>query len=425
MPQSIPDRAPAAARLPPAGPLPGPDAVHPLFLVLAIVVGGYALLFMASIVAQVPVRLIDGGGFGQDFDEFWTSAADVLAGRDPYLRPRFVTPPPSLLPFLALMPLPRPQAAAAFLCIDVAALAAGIAALAKFYRLRTPVALALALVCALSPSAVMLLDRGNLDGLVFLFLCLFVTLRADGVAGPLALAAAIGLKLYPAVFLPALVAQRRVKAAVLAAGAVAAAAVLTPSAGLAVLSNQVARAGGMRVDGNLSALAPFWVIDSLLQPGGAAGLAAHPAMLAGVLLYAGALGACLWHDAGLIGRVGRPDARLLLASYAGFCVSMPSLVYLYSGVCLFVPLAALGQEGLSASPARRRDLASALGLTMLPALSFHLTLGAGWPGAFNILPIAGSLLFIVAAVGLRLDLRRRTAADEAATGPAWAGADRR
>ena len=123
----------------------------------------------------------------------------------------------------------------------------------------------------------------------------------------------------------------------------------------------------------------------------------------------GGLSACLWWDAKLVGRVGGPDLRLLLASYAGFCVSMPTLVYLYSGVCLFIPLAALGQPGLSTSPTRRRGFALALGLTMLPVRSLELTLGTGWAGTFNLLPILGTFLLMVEALGLRLDLRRQSA----------------
>lgn len=69
------------------------DPGSPLLLVLAIVGGGYALLFLAAIVQQMPVKLIDQAYLGLDFTDFWAAAGDVLAGRDPYLRPRFVTPP--------------------------------------------------------------------------------------------------------------------------------------------------------------------------------------------------------------------------------------------------------------------------------------------------------------------------------------------
>ena len=146
---------------------------------------------------------------------------------------------------------------------------------------------------------------------------------------------------------------------------------------------------------------------------GTKGIDAHPALLTGALLYAGGLSACLWWDAKLVGRVGGPDLRLLLASYAGFCVSMPTLVCLYSGVRLFIPLAALGPPGLSTSPTRRRGFALALGLTMLPVRSLDLTLGTGWAGTFNLLPILGTFLLMVEALGLRLDLRRQSASSEA------------
>ena len=98
----------------------------------------------------------------------------------------------------------------------------------------------------------------------------------------------------------------------------------------------------------------------------------------------------------------------MLASYAGFCVSMPSLVYLYSGVCLFIPLVALGQQGLSAPPTRLRGFAVALGLSMVPARSFCLTLGTSGSCVLDYLPIFGTSLLMIEAVGLRRDLLRRS-----------------
>ena len=385
-----------------------PEPASPLLLVLAIVGGSYAVLFFAAIVAQAPVRLVDIKYLGLDFTDFWTAANDVLAGRDPYLRSRFVTPPLSWVPFLPFALFARPQAALAFLCVNAASLVVGIAALVRHYRLRSPLVLVVALICALSPSTLMLLDRGNLDGLVFLPLCLFIALRHDRVAGPLALAMATCLKLYPGVYILALVAQRRTTAALIAAAAVLAAIVLLPADDLAFLHSQVVRAGVMRIDENLSGLALFWFFDEMLRGSGTTGISAHPALLAGTLLYVGALSTCLWWDTKLIGRVRHPDLRLMLASYAGFCVSMPSLVYLYSGVCLFIPLVALGQQGLSVSPARLKGFAVALGLSMLPARSLELTIGASWAGLLNLLPVLGSSLLLIQAVGLRIDLRNVT-----------------
>lgn len=388
---------------------PHPAPASPLLLVLTVMGGGYALLFLAAIVAQAPVKLLDTVYLGLDFNDFWTAASDVVAGRDPYLRPRFVTPPLSYIPFLPLSLLSRPQATLVFFGVDAASLAVGIWALVRSYRLAGPLVPVLALICAFSPATLMLLDRGNLDGLVFLPLCVFIALPPGRPAGPLALAVATCLKLYPAVFVLALVAHRRMGAALIVGGAVLATVVLMPAGDLAFLHSQVVRAGGMRIDENLSSLAPFWLLDEILRGDGTTGIGAHPALLTGASLYTAALGTCLWCDAKLVGRVGGPDTRLMLATYAGFCVSMPSLVYLYSGVCLFVPLVALGQPGLSASPRRLRGFALALGLTMLPARSFGLTLGTGWAAALNLVPTIGTFFLLVEAVGLRLDLLLRSA----------------
>ena len=252
------------------------DPGSPLLLVLAIVGGGYALLFLAAIVQQMPVKLIDQAYLGLDFTDFWAAAGDVLAGRDPYLRPRFVTPPLSWLPFLPLAPFPQPQAALVFLCVNVVSLIVGVGVLVRSHRLGRPLAIIVALICALSPSTLMLLDRGNLDGLVFLPLCLFFAMRPDRSAGPLALAVATCLKLYPGVFILALLAQRRTGAALIAGAAVLATVVMMPTGDLAFLHSQVVRAGGMRIDENLSALAPFCVSTRCCEGAGRSASAPIP-----------------------------------------------------------------------------------------------------------------------------------------------------
>ena len=383
-------------------------------LVLTIVAGGYALLFLASGIVQSPVRLVDRQLPGLDFRDFRTAAADALAGLDPYLRARFVTPPPSWLPFVPFAPLPLAVAVPAFLAANVAALAAGVALLVRHHRLGATSAVAVALTCALSPSTVMLLDRGNVDGLVFLLTCLALTLRPDRWAAPLSLAAATCLKLYPGILVAALAAHGRVRAAAVAGAAILMAVAAMPLGDLAFVHGQVVRAGGMRLDENIGALTPFWLLDHNLAFGDVGGVPVRPFTLMAVLAYGAALCACLLCDARLAGRVGEPDRRLLMASYAGFFLGLPSLVYLYSGVCLLIPLAALAQRGLRASPLRLNGMAVAIGLAMVPARSLDLTVGGGWAWDVNIVPTIGTLLFIVEATRLRFDFLART-------GGGWSG----
>ena len=57
-----------------------PEPASPLLLVLAMVGAGYALLFLAAIVTQKPVKLIDTKYLGLDFTDFWAAAGDVLPG---------------------------------------------------------------------------------------------------------------------------------------------------------------------------------------------------------------------------------------------------------------------------------------------------------------------------------------------------------
>ena len=397
---------PLAVPIAPVALRPVEEPLPPVLLTFGIVGGATALLILAAAVAQRPVQPLAYRFLGLDFNDFWTAAGDVLAGRDPYRQTRFVTPPLSALPFLPLAVLPRSVATAVFLVANVLALAFGTVALVRTFRLGRVASFALAMTCALSPSTLMLLERGNLDGLVFAALCGFLLLGQAGLAGPICLALATGLKVYPGIFVAALAARGRLRAAGVSAAIVAASLLVAPSGSLAFLHHQLVRAGGMRLDENISALAFFWQIDESLWSSPIIGAVAHPVMTIGVLLYGVALVTCLWGDRRLSGRIGPADERLLVASYAGFCTGMPSLVYLYSGVVLLIPLAALGQQGLSLPPGRLRPMAVGIGLALVPAKSLTLTLGPGPIDALNALPPLGCLIAIAAAVQLRFDLGR-------------------
>ena len=395
----MPNAAPARAPL------------DPTLVTLAVVAGAYALLFLTALAFQVPVQLVEYIERGIDFADFRQAARDVLDGLDPYGRARFVTPPPSLVPFLPFALIPREPAALIFMAANVAALAGGLVLLVRRLALAPASVAGLLIVAALSPSTLMLIERGNVDGPVFLLLCAFVT-APRGRLAPLWLALGAGIKAYPALFLGALVAQGRTRAA-LAGGAIGlallgACLVAWPDFPAELLRNQGARASAMRLDENLSPLAAFWLLDDQVLR-----FAARPAMVTGVALYLALLAACLVLDRRLAGRLSGPDETLLTASLVAFCLGLPALVYLYSGVVLLIALAALAAQGVGASAELTRRQAVCLGLAMLPAQSFALTLaptGAAHFGlALNLVPPLACLMLCVQALAFRLDFAKALA----------------
>jgi hypothetical protein len=385
--------------------------LDPTLVALAVVAGAYALLFLLALAFQVPVQLVEYFERGIDFADFRQAARDVLDGLDPYGRARFVTPPPSLVPFLPFALIPQGPAALVFMAVNVAALAGGLVLLARRLALAPASVAGLVLVAGLSPSTLMLVERGNVDGLVFLLLCAFVT-APRGRLAPLWIALGAGIKAYPALFLASLIARGRVRAA-LAGAAIGLALLLAclvawPDFPAELLRNQASRGSAMRLDENLSPLAVFWLIDGeLLQT------SARPAVAAGVALYLGLLGACLVLDRRLAGRLSGPDETFLTASLVAFCLGLPALVYLYSGVVLLIALAALAVQGVGASAELKRRQAVCLGLAMLPAQSFALTLaptGAAHFGvALNVVPPLACLMLCVQALAFRLDFAKALA----------------
>ena len=171
-----------------------------------------------QLITQTPISYINKWIMpGVDYRDFYQGSLQILAGGSPYQVERFVTPPLFALFNLPLALLPFQAARAIFIfLIPFSVLAAGLLVFRALKEKRNEendqFVLGCILVIGFSYPVYFLFERGNIDGVVLLLMCLTIFPLTDRpwLSG-LFLALAIHLKLYPVLLLIPLVVFRRWK----------------------------------------------------------------------------------------------------------------------------------------------------------------------------------------------------------------------
>ena len=161
----------------------------------------YLGLCYASLLLQSDIQLVVRFFLGLDFKEFYDAAHVYLDGGNPYAVPRFVTPPASLVPNLLLAPFHFETARDLWCLASALMLGAGGILSARAAGHRGPdLFLAVAFLFATFP-AQMLLERGNIDALVFVLLAVALAARPPWLSA-VAWALASLTKIYPMLLAP-------------------------------------------------------------------------------------------------------------------------------------------------------------------------------------------------------------------------------
>lgn len=156
------------------------------------------LIFLAiwSLVAQSGPVFAEPVFFGADFHDFYRAAADWTHRINPYLLPRFNKPPPSLLVGLPFLWIPFGAARFLFSVLNLAIVLISVRACAQKLELSNECAGYLTGITLLYYPVYLLIQRGNLDGLVLGCLCWAFCTKNMTLRGVL-IALGAGLKLYP------------------------------------------------------------------------------------------------------------------------------------------------------------------------------------------------------------------------------------
>lgn len=363
--------------------IPPARTVRRLHWRLAFLGLGYLGLCYTSLLMQSDIQLVVRFFLGLDFKEFYDAAHVYLRGGDPYEIARFVTPPASLLPNLLLAPFHFETARDLWCLASIAMLGAGatLAARASGHR-GTDLGLSLVFLFAAFPTQ-MLVERGNIDALVFLLVALALLARPAWLAGA-AWALAALTKIYPVLIAPVVWRDRGYRALVAAALVAAVVTAAFWQQTLDYLPRLAMRAAEERFRENISPVAYF----------------GH-----GFHVYAlGYLAINLWLDHRLIAR-GAPPAlrRFLAASWVVPMLFFPREVLPYVAVVLLFAFLALDPLDAWLQPWQRLGLALLEALIMLPTAGFaFVTDDLGW---FAV-PRVALFLYSVAILALKLRLWR-------------------
>jgi len=297
-----------------------------LFVVAIILIASLGCLFVAQAFTQRPIHLVNPFFLGYDFHDFFVGGQAIAHHQNPYDASRYVTPP---LPALITSPMSGMNFAdvAPYVCAaSVASVVLGIVlfVFALKRENKWPLILAAVALTSVGFPFCFLIDRGNIDGFVFLFVGLFaffLSRKQPWLAG-IALGLGACLKVYPLLLLAPLLLRRQYKAAGAVVLTLLASVAVQPGLWLAYVPNLFTRVSGFRTDENGSVAV---VLKLLLFPFSEQNNRLLSVALLGVVAIV--LIRCLQLDR----KRNIPDVDLIV-EYLPFMMAIPAVVYLYSFV---------------------------------------------------------------------------------------------
>jgi hypothetical protein len=298
---------------------------------IALVFAAEWLLLLGALQIFPGPRLMDAFSAGQDYRDFYGAAAKWLSHQSPYVDPRFVTPPPSVLAGAAFHSDPYPVALTSF---RIATFSGALAAMLWLcWRLGLTLrnsTLAMVVTVLYAPLWAVT-ATGNIDSIMLIFLALAASAHTRIARGAL-IALSIVTKVYSAVLVVVLVRKRAWRTLVWITACCLAA--LLPFLRIVpqFLAAVFRRGQWMRTDNNMS---PAMLFDLLFGQH-------HPTLwkVAYGLFWLGSLGYFLVRDR-------EKDEGRGVTDCLPWMVAAPVLVHTYVGVILlpaFVGLVRVSQS---------------------------------------------------------------------------------
>lgn len=273
-----------------------------------------------SLVAQTGPIFVYQGFFGLDFADFYRASLDWLHGVNPYLRPRFFTPPPSLMVGTAFSWIPFAGAKFVYFALNLGIIVASVRACARKLRLSRQCVSYLTGITLLFYPVYFQVERGNLEGLVLGCLCwAFCTDNATRRGALVGLAG--GLKLYPLLLIAPAILKRQWRF-VLGALIAFSALMLLFHPLLHSFLHSVARRGSIYEE--WENISPAGVILGALGP--------NVGRLVYMIFWTGTLVLTLQH-------MGRRKGDITILPFLPWMVAFPAQVFPYGGVLLLPTLA--------------------------------------------------------------------------------------
>jgi uncharacterized membrane protein len=245
----------------------------------------------------------------------------------------------------------------------------------------------------------MVMERGNLDGIMFLLVSSALYARNRKYVPGTWIGLASTLKVYPLIFIVPLFMSKKWKAVIAFIIVVLISILLFSDLYVSFWRNQIIRIDDMGLRDNISSIAPLWYFSTKLGFSGLLGMSvgALLVMLAGLF--------CVYYDFVLLKHINDGEKIFLFTSYAVFCLNFPALVYLYTAMLMFILLAASNSNDLRMSRYYRYWLALCLAFLFFPAQSIAVTLGIeDRDHVLHFVPEIGSAMLLLYAVMVRRNI---------------------
>jgi uncharacterized membrane protein len=357
----------------------------------------HMVLFVISIITQRPIYLVEFFHFGLDYGFLLTATRNFISGINPYQGGWYVKPPMSILINIPFAYLSNINAARVFFVINNICILFSLFLLTKVFALRGRDKVLFALATLGSSPFIMVTERGNLDGIMFLLVSFALYAKKNKYASGIWVGLASTIKVYPLIFIVPLLTSKKWKAALAAIVFIIVSVLLFPALNADFIRNQILYdSNSMHIAENISSIAPLWFFSMKLGFSGFLGICI------GVLsiLLIGLL--CVYYDFALLKQCNNEEKTFLFASYVVFCINLPWLVYLYTGLLLFILLASSNLNELRVSRDYRKWLILSLAFVFFPAQSISVTLAISTN--LHLIPQFGSAMLLLYAVMVRRNI---------------------
>jgi len=337
----------------------------------------FVLVVGVSLATHTQIHFINSVGIpGADYGDFYQASLLILDHKDPYLHARFVTPPLFAILNVPLALLGFRIARAVF--ISAIPLSLFFSYRLIFQKFSTADAqsdnrylLSGILIMLCSYPIYFLFERGNMDGVVLLCMCVgLAQLYKKPWLGGLFLAVATLLKLYPIILLAPLFSSRRWRPLLWTCAWIFVLIALTLPfwSGFAANSNE--RLDTFRFDENGSlintVMIPIAFLHGAIQNAIGDSFVNY-ATISAALLYGCLIISMIWIDFKQPSSAGEEEQLINLLFYLPFMVALPRLVYHYEFVVLLPLIPAL--DFISRKALSRRAKYSIALVTLGMALS--------------------------------------------------------
>ncbi len=371
------------------------DKLHLLINLFTGLAGAWMLLFLLALLTQQPVRIVEYIHFGLDFGDFQQAARDWLGGANPYQRDRFVTPPFSILAFAPFAGLSLHAGAALFFVLNLALVLVCTRFLLRDAGVDEMTGRIVFGCLLLSEPFLMLIERGNIDGLVYAAIAgALLAWNRQRLSGSL-IGLAAALKLYPLIMLPALWACGGKKRVLYVVAFVAVTGLAMHEYAASFVINQMTRAASLRLDENLSIFGLTVPIVARLPASSTVLKALYVAIIAAT--FAAGAWACFAERRMELANSTAAQQKFWAATFLAFALNVPTLVYLYSGVVVVIILILWLDDQVEIPRPEACVLVVAAFLILFPARAYHLTLQDAKTIVYwlNVLPPVGSGLLLL------------------------------